>query len=129
MLHSSRDEFDAVRFSTPDSLEQYVAGAPAQIAEVSREAALEENFFLGLRLNEGVDLAGICAKFGNEVVSSLSPLLADLAAAHVVDRQADRIRLTARGRLLSNEVFERFLTAPHGAGTPAREAIARETGA
>jgi oxygen-independent coproporphyrinogen III oxidase len=128
MLHSSRDEFDAVRFSTPDSLEQYVAGAPLQITEVSREAALEENFFLGLRLNEGVDLAGIRTKFGNEVVSNLSPLLADLATAGLIEQGYGCMRLTTRGRLLSNEVFERFLSAPSGAGTPAREAIARETG-
>jgi oxygen-independent coproporphyrinogen-3 oxidase len=128
MLLSAKDEFEAVRFSSPDSLDPYVAGAQAQRTEVSREAALEESFFLGLRLNEGVDLAGIREKFGSEVVNGLSPLFADLATAHLIDRQTDRIRLTARGRLLSNEVFERFLSAPCGAGTPAREPIAPKTG-
>ena len=40
----------------PDVLEKYVAGSPLQKTVVSRANALEELFFLGLRLNRGVDL-------------------------------------------------------------------------
>ncbi len=47
---TSRDA--AVRFSTPDSLEKYVAGATLQPNFIDRHAALEETFFLGLRLNQ-----------------------------------------------------------------------------
>lgn len=113
MLHSRSGELDAVRFSTPDSLEQYVAGASLHRTEVSRQAALEEAFFLGLRLCQGVDLEQVRARFGALVVTALSPVIADLASAGLIDRQGDHIRLTPRGRLLSNEVFERFL----GCGT------------
>src|SRR5246500_2532884 len=56
MLRSVNHECEAVRFSTPDTLEQYVANAPLTRTEVSRRGALEETFFLGLRLNKGVDL-------------------------------------------------------------------------
>ncbi len=56
MLHSANPGCDAVRFSTPDSLEQYVSGAALQRTEVSRQAALEETFFLGLRMTRGVNL-------------------------------------------------------------------------
>ena len=52
-----RADFDAVRFSSSDSLEQYVAGAALSRTEVSEAGALEETFFLGLRLNRGIDLA------------------------------------------------------------------------
>jgi putative oxygen-independent coproporphyrinogen III oxidase len=118
MLASAGGELDAVRFSSADSLEQYVAGAALNRTEVSRQAALEESFFLGLRLNEGVDLAKMRDEFGTFVVTPLRDLLVDLAGASVIEWEGDRLRLTRRGRLLSNEVFERFLGC--GAGTPAR---------
>jgi oxygen-independent coproporphyrinogen III oxidase len=117
MLPSASDQFDAVRFSTPDSLEQFVAAAPQQRTDVSRQSALEETFFLGLRLVEGVDLEKVRAKFGTFVVTALMPVMVELAAAGLIERGGDRIRLTAQGRLLSNEVFERFL-ACGGTGVP-----------
>jgi oxygen-independent coproporphyrinogen III oxidase len=118
MLRSSGEEYDAVRFSSSDSLEQYVAGAALNRADVSRQAALEESFFLGLRLNEGVDLEKMRDEFGTFVVTPLRDLLVELVGAGVIEWEGDRLRLTRRGRLLSNEVFERFLEC--GAGTPAR---------
>jgi oxygen-independent coproporphyrinogen-3 oxidase len=129
MLPFSTEAFEAVRFSTADSLDQFVAGAPLQRTEVSRQSALEETFFLGLRLTEGVDMEDVRAKFGTLVVTALAPTIVELSGAGLIEWEGDRIRLTAPGRLLSNEVFERFLTLPCGAGTPAREKIAAtETG-
>jgi oxygen-independent coproporphyrinogen III oxidase len=109
MLPALRDDFDAVRFSTPDSLEQYVAGAPAQRTEISREGALEETFFLGLRLARGVDLERVRGRFGSAVVAQLGPKIAELVVMNLLEQDGDLIRLTSRGRLLSNEVFEHFL--------------------
>src|SRR5438270_12323582 len=62
-----RDEgVDASRLATTDNYDRYLAGplAPAELDErylsaVSMEQALEESFFLGLRLNRGVDLAAL----------------------------------------------------------------------
>ena len=109
MLLSSGGDYEAVRFSTSDSLEQYEAGARANRTEVSRQGALEEEFFLGLRLNRGVNLEQVRAKFGGFVATALSPLLGELSSLGLIDWEGDRVRLTAKGRLLSNEVFERFL--------------------
>jgi oxygen-independent coproporphyrinogen-3 oxidase len=109
MLPASDEGLEAVRFSTSDSLEQYVAGAPLSRTEISREAALEETFFLGLRLNEGVDLEKMRIEFGAFVVTPLREVLVELAGASVIEWEGDSVRLTSRGRLLSNEVFERFL--------------------
>ena len=118
MLAGSVPDLEAVRFSTSDSLEQYVAGAPANRTQISRQAALEEEFFLGLRLNRGVDLEQVQAKFGRFVATALSPLLVELSSFGLIDWEGERVRLTARGRLLSNEVFERFIT---GASVEAAE--------
>jgi len=112
MLPGSEGGMEAVRFSSPDSLEAYVAGGLLNRTEVSPAAALEETFFLGLRLNCGVDLRQVRAEFGEAAVSGCSGAIADCVGAGLMERQGDVIRLTSRGRLLSNEVFEEFLSIP-----------------
>jgi len=109
LLASSDPEFNAVRFATADALEKYIAGAPLQKTTVPLSAALEENFFLGLRLNRGVDLQHIAANFGEPAVDVWLPVIADLIGDGLLLRDRDCIRLTSRGRLLSNEVFQAFL--------------------
>jgi oxygen-independent coproporphyrinogen-3 oxidase len=111
MLPSAGEEWEAVRFSTADSLEAYVAGARVQRTEVSRQAAIEETLFLGLRLTRGVDLEQVRSTFGAGVMTALRSTMVDLANFGLMDWDGDWVRLTARGRLLSNEVFERFLGA------------------
>ena len=105
----STDDSTAVRFSSADSLEQYVAGSPLQKSAVSRSNALEEVFFLGLRLNRGVNLREVAEQFGPEEVESAQHTIAELVSDRLLHRDGDFIRLTPRGRLLSNEVFERFI--------------------
>jgi oxygen-independent coproporphyrinogen III oxidase len=101
----------AARVSTADALEEYVAGAELKRTFVDRSAALEEAFFLGLRLNRGVDLATVAAEFGEDALSQFSGTIDELFAAGLIERAESVIRLTSRGRLLSNEVFEKFLRA------------------
>ncbi len=119
---------EAVRFATPDSLEGYsVAGdLAARVKQlrssrnlVDQQAALEESFFLGLRLNRGVPLDDLRGRFGDKAINEYAPIIAELAGAGLLEDQGDRVKLTPRGRLLSNEVFARFLrekcAAPKGA--------------
>jgi oxygen-independent coproporphyrinogen III oxidase len=111
MLLSSTPDLDAVRFAPPDSLERYVSGADLQRTPVSREQALEESFFLGLRLTQGVSLRELAAKFDAEIVGKTDAVIKELIECQLMARHEDVIRLTPRGRLLSNEVFERFILA------------------
>lgn len=99
----------SLRFSTPESLEGYLAGEPATVAPVSAAQALEESFFLGLRLNRGVNLREVAATFGEGALAPAHEAVRELTALGLLERQDDRLRLTSQGRLLSNEVFERFL--------------------
>jgi oxygen-independent coproporphyrinogen-3 oxidase len=111
MLTSATPKADAVRFATADALEKYVAGSLLARSEVSPAAALEEYFFLGLRLNRGVGLREVAASFGQPALDTLMPTIAELVADELMEVRGDGeiIRLTPRGRLLSNEVFQRFL--------------------
>jgi oxygen-independent coproporphyrinogen-3 oxidase len=122
MLTSSAPGDSALRFATADTLEGYVAGALLKKTSVSRADELEEEFFLGLRLNRGVDVHEIAASFGHEAIDNLWPSIKQLIADGLLLQDRDSIRLTARGRLLSNEVFQAFLApvpAPAQVSQPA----------
>jgi oxygen-independent coproporphyrinogen-3 oxidase len=112
MLKSPTPDAEAVRFATADVLEKYVAGSSAQKIAISTANALEERFFLGLRLNRGVDLREVAADFGQSALDNLSTAINELIGDGLLERDGDRISLTARGRLLSNEVFQSFLASP-----------------
>jgi len=100
----------AVRFSTPDSLELYMAETSPSLTLIDDHAALEESFFLGLRLTRGLDLHQIAAQFGEGAIENLSATIAEFVENGLLVRDDDRICLSAGGRLLSNEVFQRFIS-------------------
>jgi oxygen-independent coproporphyrinogen-3 oxidase len=111
MLPSATADIEAVRFANSDSLEKYMSGVPLQRTTVSRTEALEESLFLGLRLSRGINLSDLSAKFGGEAIDNLRPVIAELVDGGLMEQAADMVWLTPRGRLLSNEVFERFILA------------------
>ena len=106
------EKVDGIRFSKPDSLENYIAAKPIQQTPVTHREALEETFFLGLRLARGVDLAQTTEAFGAGAIEPFLHTIHDFHQDGLIARTGDVIRLTSRGRLLSNEVFERFITSP-----------------
>ena len=102
----------AVRFSTADSLDDFMAGTPPNQAVVSSRAALEETFFLGLRLAQGVDLKAVSVRFGVDAKRVFADAIRELESSQMLEREGDVVRLTPAGRLLSNEVFQRFIGPP-----------------
>ena len=73
------------------------------------EKGFEEAMFLGLRMNVGVDLEALRAEFGEALVQGAVAALSDVEEAGLVEREGGWVRLTARGRMASNEVFSRLL--------------------
>lgn len=69
----------------------------------------EEAVFLGLRLTDGIGLAGFRARFGVDLRDRYRTPIAYLQQAGLVEFVPDRFRLTPRGWLLSNEVFTELL--------------------
>jgi oxygen-independent coproporphyrinogen-3 oxidase len=109
MLNSLDALADAVRFSTPDSLEPYVAGKVCSPSPVTTAQAFEECLFLGLRLNRGVDLLSLSQRFGEAALAFHLDALHDCEGAGLLQRRENTLTLTAQGRLLSNEVFSRVI--------------------
>jgi putative oxygen-independent coproporphyrinogen III oxidase len=108
-LHA--ESVKGIRLATTDDYDRFFNAAELQESRVTREQALEECFFLGLRLNRGIDFKSIREQFGG-AVQNFEAILTDLIAEGLLERQSERVRLTPRGRLLSNEVFQRFLAEP-----------------
>jgi coproporphyrinogen III oxidase-like Fe-S oxidoreductase len=100
----------AVRFSMPDSLDGYMRSPHREKTMVSATAFLQEAFFLGLRLNRGIDLEELRKEFGKAAVDTQAEVIADLVGVGLLRSEGARVFLTSRGRLLSNEVFQRFLS-------------------
>ena len=133
MLRSTRGA--AIRFANGEELHDYIgAPAPANIGTattslrllpraqaagesphtLSTQEAVEETLFLGLRRNAGIDLANLSdpqadtAPF-RRALTDLAPVLDDACTHGLLAREGTQIRLTDRGRLLSNELFSQLL--------------------
>jgi oxygen-independent coproporphyrinogen-3 oxidase len=111
MLISATADLDAVRFAHADSLEKYVGGTALQRTAVSRREAFEESFFLGLRLTRGIHLGELAAHFGEDDMEKARTTVTEFVEAGLMECRGDFVCLTSRGRLLSNEVFQRFIMA------------------
>jgi oxygen-independent coproporphyrinogen III oxidase len=116
-----RVDGDVMRFGNTDDFADYLKGElKAEVESVDRTAQLEEAWFLGLRRVEGVSLAALRAEFGKKAVAECDGVLAELVTDGLLTREEQRVALTTRGRMLSNEVFGRFL------GVASTEATAAE---
>src|SRR6476646_4828493 len=104
MLQSCNRESESVRLATTDDYDRFFVAADFKVSTVSAEQALEESFFLGLRLNRGVDLERLREEFGDGVVKFRASIN-ELVEEGLLIRSGENLRLTNRGRLLSNEVF------------------------
>ncbi len=109
MLPISGGSCEAIRFSAPDSLDAYMNRAPHKTTVVSVQSAIEESFFLGLRLNRGVNLDAMRAEFTADSISGYESTIDECLREGLLEKSGAKLWLTSRGRLLSNEVFARFL--------------------
>ena len=117
----------AVRFANTNDLDVYLNQSAItdtvglhQLAKLIRAnevdiightEAFEESLFLGLRLNEGVSIESLRQQFGETMLQDAMESLRDVHDAGLLEIDAERIRLTSRGRMVSNEVFSRVLVS------------------
>jgi putative oxygen-independent coproporphyrinogen III oxidase len=101
---------DILRTKSTDDLAEYLAGpTPVETAWLSPARQHEEAWFLGLRLNAGVDVGAIESEFGSAAAEPAVEAVERLAESGLLISEGQTVRLTAKGRLLSNEVFQEFL--------------------
>ncbi|HYM16070.1 MAG TPA: radical SAM family heme chaperone HemW [Dehalococcoidia bacterium] len=87
---------------------RHVAGAEP----ITPALAMADTLILGLRLTDGVELAAFASRHGRTADDVYGPVLAEFVGYGLLERTATHLRLTPRGRLLSNELFQRLLPEP-----------------
>lgn len=109
-----------VRVANTSVLEEYLGATGEfqmlQVREVEpvvdvigREAAFEETLFLGLRMNAGVEVERLRVEFGAAMLGEAMKVVEELCGAGLMEVEDGWMRLTSRGRMVSNEVFSRLL--------------------
>lgn len=110
-----RDECCDIRFGNTPDIDKYIAaiqgGSLARLdaTTLSREDAMAEFMFLGLRLADGIEFSIFEQEFGVSPEKMYAKIFDELVPTGLLERGKDNIRLTRRGMLLSNQVFARFL--------------------
>ncbi|WP_249705049.1 radical SAM family heme chaperone HemW [Bacillus zhangzhouensis] len=77
--------------------------------QVTKAEQIEEEMFLGLRKIEGVKSTHFQAKYGAMPEALFSTVLEELEEKGLIVQDDIGIRLTRKGKLLGNEVFQAFL--------------------
>lgn len=112
MLRDREGQF-VLRATTTDDLKAYLEGDQSrETAWLSPERQIEEAWFLGLRTNAGVDPADLEREFGSEPIAASVQVAQRLVSDGFLAHEDRRYRLTPRGRMVSNDVFQEFLAEP-----------------
>lgn len=96
-------------------VDDYIAAAGAgglpraEVSELAPQDLRAETMMMGLRLSAGVGEAHFAARCGLSLDEAYGEALAELIGQGLVERAGGRVRLTPRGRMLGNRVFERFV--------------------
>lgn len=89
------------------------AGLPIKsVSAVSVQTMLSDRVILGLRLIDGIEPGELKAATGYDLEDACGPVIEELIQGGLMERAGARLRLSRRGRLLGNEVFQRFLELP-----------------
>jgi oxygen-independent coproporphyrinogen III oxidase len=104
--------------TTADSVWRALPGAAVTEDEaIPRALEMAETAMLGLRLLDGIDLGAFAQRYGVDFDTVFGGRLAPLHDYDLMQVRDGFLRLTSRGLLLGNEVFERLL--PDRDETPA----------
>ena len=79
------------------------------VVEQSEIDAASEFAFLGLRMMRGIDLDEFQTKFGVDLIAKYNADLENFFESGLIEIVENRLRLTAKGALFSNEIFAVFV--------------------
>jgi len=80
-----------------------------EINKLNEKQSSAEYAFLNLRLAKGVNLVSYKTRFGLELLETFSDEISDLTESGLLEVNDRSLRLTQKGKLFSNEVFEVFV--------------------
>ena len=97
--------------STTDYIGRVDAGTDLVIDRrvLTPQEQLEEALFMGLRLNEGIDLDAVMARYGVDVWERYGRALMRFVESGWLVHEGHRLRLSREGMLMANEVMAVFV--------------------
>ncbi len=104
-----------LRYANLRPINSYIAAVEAgrrPIAEtitLTRVDLAAETMMMGLRLDIGVSFDHFAARVGQTLTEMYGPTLSKLSAQGLITIDQQRVRLTARGRMVGNQVFAHFV--------------------
>src|SRR5512133_1755699 len=110
-----KDSAYGTRFSNVADLDDYSQALHngelprTDVTQLSREDAVSEHMFLGLRMADGIDFTTFEEEFGIPLKDRFGRELELLQFQQLLSADSTAVRLTLRGMLLSNQVFRHFL--------------------
>lgn len=100
-----------IRWKNNSNLLTYLEGKFHYEEELvlSKQDAMEEYFFLGLRMMKGINLGAFVEVYGAEAYASFEPAIAESMKEELLDIKGNQLFLTKKGIDVSNYVFQKFL--------------------
>ncbi|HHY63770.1 MAG TPA: coproporphyrinogen III oxidase, partial [Clostridiaceae bacterium] len=105
----------AGRFANTADVPAYIEGIKekkpvlSEYYSISEDEGIKESIILGLRMNEGVDLAKLSEEFGTDLTGRFREQLDRLLSLRLIELDGTVMRLTVLGMDLANRVFVEFI--------------------
>ncbi|MDR1605566.1 MAG: radical SAM family heme chaperone HemW [Streptococcaceae bacterium] len=100
-----------VRYKNHVPIHHYLERSDKKVVrdKLSLKEQIEEELFLGLRKQSGINTQAFTTKFGQDFDLVYGKVVADLIDRQLLNRVGQQISLTRQGLLLGNDVFQAFL--------------------
>ena len=109
-LEPAADAKKGLRWTQTSELAEYLSHAViTEETAVSARQEFEEEMFLGLRLNRGVNLRELGEQYAESWLKAAREVAEPMIEKGWLEAEGDWIRLTSEGRLYSNDVFAEFI--------------------
>ncbi len=108
--HNILDPAEYISILSSPRLTGFPSPVACEVEHITPRIEMAETVILGLRLvKEGLSFERFRARFGRDLWEIYGPQIEELVELGLLEMDEERIRLSPRGRLLGNEVFQRFV--------------------
>ena len=99
--------YNGWRFKREESFEGFLRFS--EVIKINKEEEIKETILMNLRLLEGINKDAFFRRFGVKIDEIYGEIIDELKRDGLLEESENSIRLTERGLLLGNQVFERFV--------------------